>query len=202
MDKIEKVKKQIREMTIASYPLFLEYVDENKADIERLPKLYFLANGKTGWLDSWSLYCSEHCACIVDNYYIDCRTFEITYGCASYKSKIKSDEDKFRFMRKVINEGALDFKEEIGKLVEQFNQPVEKIIGMVALRDWFKDSISYGFDISYEEYRTYFKGRINEGYDITRQKYNEIVKSMRVEIAKKTLSEKYRINFDVFDTIC
>lgn len=201
MDKFSIARQQINKIALNAYSTLLEYIDKNKEYIRKLPKLYFLANGKSGWLDSWSDYCHNHCTNIIDNYYIDCDSLKICYGLPRNEHYINNSKDKIELMKKILNNEVIDFKKEVEKLEIKSNEPIHEIIGMITIRDWFEDSISYGFDISYKEYCTYFKGRINEGYNISENKYDEIVNSMSAEIAKKKLSDHYRINYDVFDDL-
>ena len=201
MNRVEKIKQEITKSLDSSYPIVLEYFKENESLIREIPKLYFLVDGKRGWNESLGTCYEKNCVRVLGDFYVCTNTLRIFQFNFNWKREfVKSKEDIHWFMHHVFNEEIIDFKQTIEELEKERLQLSHPVVGLRKFNSFFIESIKYGFDISYQEFKAYYNGRPEKEFRISEKRYYEVLEMFRVEVTKKSLSEAYKMEVGEEDT--
>lgn len=184
MDEIEQLIEKRKKYAQDLKKDYEEYILTQKDFIKEIPRLAYIANGKSGWagfVDRW-----------IGNSIVGLGMSKIVVSIKDFKlyryiSELKQPTERDIFN---INVEDLNFQKLYGKVVrEARDKKNDEVTQVLSLKEWAGKAIKLGFDLKFEDALWHYNS-INDKYVYSVCKNEEEFEEMKNEIIKRVAKSR------------
>lgn len=164
-----------------------KFILQQKEILTQLPKLYYISNGKMGWLGGVDLWIRKNIIPInMDETFISLKDFKI-YNLMQGEIVKPRIESIFS-----INPQALEFEKEFKRYKNKAYSDVNSEVSQtLELRDWLKKGLMVGIDLKLEDALAHYSGIVDKYvYNVCEdeREFNRVKEGVIKSLAKESLN--------------